>query len=274
MPTRLSAILPVVLILFTASCGGAGGGVSRQPVNQQPPAGPPADVVLNGNYAIETHSTPSPLTAGADLGGFIITSGTTLNGNAHLRGGPCGDVSADLLSVAGTVSGNSVTLNTIVPSSGEEITLTITSSPNGKSLTGTYTTTGTCAAGDFGTVTGYKVPSFTGTFSGEIDPEIAGDPPPTVHAVFTEVDDPAQGTFNVNGEFTFDPNSCFRSGTITSSFGQGAIYSLTFTAVNGDKFAFSGRESALGNPLQGELAALSSDFSCYFQVQSIDFTRQ
>src|SRR6476620_9825589 len=173
---RLGAVLALAAILSAVSCGGAGGGVSRRPANQPPPAGPPADVVLNGNYAIETRSTPSPLTAGADLGGFITTSGTTLNGNAHLRGGARGDVSADLRSVAGTVSGNSVTLETIVPSSGEEITLTITSSPNGQSLTGTYTTTGTCAAGDFGTVMGFKVPSFTGTFAGTLEPEIAGNP--------------------------------------------------------------------------------------------------
>ena len=274
--TRLGAVLSLAAILSSVSCGGAGGGVSRQPVNQPPPAGPPADVVLNGNYAIETHSTPSPLTARADLGGFITTNGTTLTGQAHLRGGPCGDVSADLLSVTGTVSGNSVTLSTLVPSSGEEISLTITSSPNGKSLTGTYTTTGTCAAGDFGTVTGFKVPSFTGTFAGTLEPEIAGNPAPTVNAVFTEVDNPSQGTFNVNGEFTFSPNKCFRTGTITSSFGQGSIYSLTFTASDGSEFAFSGRESATGNPLQGEIAVMSTDFSdpCYFVVQDIDLTRQ
>ena len=276
MRARLGAILSLAAVLSTVSCGGAGGGESRQPVNQPPPAGPPADVVLNGNYAIETHSTPSPLTARADLGGFITTNGTTLAGQAHLRGGPCGDVSADLLSVTGTVSGNSVTLDTLVPSSGEGISLTITSSANGKSLTGTYTTTGTCAAGDFGTVTGYKVPNFTGTFQGELEPEIAGDPAPTVNAVFTEVDNPSQGTFNVNGEFTFSPNRCFRTGTITSSFGQGAIYSLTFTASDGSEFAFSGRESTTGNPLQGEIAVMSSDFSasCYFVVQNLDLTRQ
>jgi hypothetical protein len=275
MRPRLCAILSLAAILSAASCGGAGGG-DRQPSMQSPAPGPPADVVLNGNYAIETHSTPSPLTARADLGGFLATSGTTLTGNAHLRGGPCGDVSADLLSVTGTVSGNSVTLNTLVPTSEEGISLTITSSPGGNSFTGTYTTTGTCAAGDFGTVAGYKVPSFTGTFSGEIDPEIAGDPAPMVHAVFTEVDNPSQGTFSVNGEFTFDPNSCFRTGTITSSSGQGALYNLTFTASNGSEFGFSGRESATGNPLQGEIAVLSSDSSgsCYFVVQSVDLTRQ
>ena len=274
--TRLGAVLSLAAILSAVSCGGAGGGVSHQPVNQEPPAGPPADVILNGNYAIETHSTPSPLTARADLGGFIATSGTAINGNAHLRGGACGDVSADLLSVTGTVSGNSVMLDTFVPSSGEGISLTITSSANGKSLTGTYTTTGTCAAGDFGTVTGFKVPSFTGTFAGTLEPEIAGNPAPTVNAVFTEVDNPSQGTFDVNGEFTFSPNMCFRTGTITSSFGQGAIYSLTFTAGNGDKFSFSGRESATGNPLQGELAVSTTNprAPCYFDVQSIDFTRQ
>jgi hypothetical protein len=96
---------------------------------------------------------------------------------------------------------------------------------DGGSLTGTYSISGGCSSGDGGSVTGVRVPSLTGSWTGTID----GNNSETVSASVTQASSPGPQIGN---------------------------YGVT---VNGDTYAFYGTVQFTGNQCLGAFSGTIPD---------------
>jgi hypothetical protein len=228
MMTAAFIIVAMGLCLLCLGCGG------HTTVN--PPIPAPA---LNGNFNI---SAASLGTSGVNMfGGAVQTdSAGHVTGILHNIGSflLCFGVQFDL-PFTGTIDANGQLSATITSSNNQVVSLNGHVSPNGSSLSGgTYTVSGTgCAAGDQGTITGFQVQPFTGTYSGVFTPS----PATTMNLILPL----AQSTTpNVHGRFLFAPatatitggSACgLASATLdtTSSFASGNTLTLNLMGSDG-----------------------------------------
>jgi hypothetical protein len=120
------------------------------------------------------------------------------------------------------------------------ISVTATVSPDGKAITnGAYNITGTaCAAGDHGTVTGFLVQPFTGTFSGSFSSS-GGIANVSANVVQSNAAD-ANGLYQLTGSVAFSGTPCFTSATISSSGVAGVLMLLNLSANDGSAISFVG----------------------------------
>ncbi len=156
-----SRIVLIVLMGLMSGLVGCGGQVGSTPPTTQ------ASPAINGNFGI---SAISQTTFGTNSfgGGLQTDASGHVTGVLHVTGAllPC-FINAIDLAFAGSIDSNGRLSGTIT-SSTMAVTVNGQLSPDGSVLSsGTYSGNGTgCAAGDHGTITGFAVQPFTGTYSG------------------------------------------------------------------------------------------------------------
>jgi hypothetical protein len=151
-----------MLCCLLAGCGGS----STPP----PPIPIPA---LNGNFSISSTSTGTPGFRSSFQGAIQTDSAGHVTGIVHIQGSflVCFGLALDL-PLTGTIDSTGHLNATITGSGDQTVTLNAAVSPNGALLSdGSYSGSGTgCVGGDHGTVTGFQVQPFTGTYSTSFTP--------------------------------------------------------------------------------------------------------
>ncbi len=133
----------VAILLSTAFLAGCGGGAG--------PSGMPSNAQLQGNWHAILTSTVSSNPLVEDF--FIAQNGATLSSNNITLQGTCFPSGT----MTGTVSGSQVNM---IFTSQDGDTVSITGTASGNSLSGNYTiTTSGCIAGDMGTLSATLIPS-------------------------------------------------------------------------------------------------------------------
>ncbi len=232
---RTSCVVSALVLL--CACGGER--TSAPPT----PSGPLLQGLnVAGNWQFSTTSlTGAPA---ATIAGSLAQSGSSLSGAVHVGGSNCFD-QLTTIGLTGTLTSSNVSL-TSTSVDGQVTTLTGSITEN--AFTGTYAISGGCADGDHGNVTGIKLPSFTGTWSGTFrtEEQIGFD----VTLNLTQGSPSSEGSFGLTGTATFS-GFCAESGTIMSgtfpfdSFIIGAFVSLEIVTSNGT-LAFVGTRYEAG----------------------------
>lgn len=161
---------------------------------------PPIPIfAMNGNFSI---SATSSGTTGVNIfnGGIQTDSAGRVTGTVHVQGSLlfCFGVPLDL-PLSGTIDSAGHLNATITGSSSQTITVNAKTSPDGSTLSdGSYSGNGTgCASGDHGSVTGFQVQAFTGTYSGSFSPSSSTNIALTLPLVQSASAD-SHGSFHIN----------------------------------------------------------------------------
>ncbi len=208
-------------IFLTAVCGaallvasGCGGGSSSS---------------VNGNYALQGALSQG---GGAFLGGPLSGSGG-IKGTFHVLDSSNCISSSSVVPVTGSTSGGKLTLNTAqVEAQTFQIKATISS--DGSTISnGTYKVTGGCAAGQSGSITGFRVDPFTGNYSGTLTAaDLAGNPTGAQVATMANLTQSssadANGLYSVTGPVTLN-SACFTGFQIATSQIFGTQFNLVLT---------------------------------------------
>ena len=233
------AVLSFLAVCSLAGCGGGGGGDT----------GPlPPTLNVAGNW--ELMSTSQVITGSQiELVAYLNNSGN--NVTAHVRTvSDCFTID-DLLSFTGAVNNGQIT-RTSAPVVGQ--TVTIQGTLSNSAVNGTYSISGGCADGDHGTISGFKVRSFSGTWSGNFVSSSS-----TTAQVSTTVtqggEEPAfLGVSRVTGDVTFSNSACFTSGTIPASagFAFGVNFAAFVNTNDGGTVQFVGFSNDSGTQITGD----------------------
>lgn len=233
------AVLSFLAVISLMGCGGGG---------NEPGDPPPQTLNVTGNW--ELMST-SQVVSGSQVELVAYLSNSGNNVTAHVRTvSDCFTID-DLLSFTGAVNNGQITL-TSAPVLGQ--TLTIQGTLTNSAVNGTYSITGGCADGDHGTISGFKVRSFSGTWSGDFVSSSS-----TTTQVSTTVtqggEEPAfLGVSRVTGDVTFSNSACFTSGTIPAS--SGFAFGVNFVAFvntnDGGMVQFVGFSNEGGTQITGD----------------------
>lgn len=161
VPTGFTFIFLAIACLLLAGCGGHSASIQPAPAH-----------AMNGNFSI---SATSAETMGVNtFGGAVQTDATGhVLGIVHVQGSLffCFGIQLDL-PLTGTIDSTGQLSATISGSANQSITLNAAVSPDGATLSnGSYSGNGTgCVAGDHGTISGFQVQSFSGSYSGSFSP--------------------------------------------------------------------------------------------------------
>lgn len=213
----------VALATLCAALSACGGGGSSNGSSQSTTSAP-----VTGNWQISVNSTAFPGTPGV-LVGNLTSSGTAVSGVFHISGSSCYDFSTDV-PMSGSINGSAVTL-TSAPVSSQVISTTLTASPDGSSISGKYSIAGGCATGDQGTVSGVRVPSFSGTWTGTFTS--SSGQAISASATLTQGTAGADGLIPITGSVQFTNSSCFSSGNLTSTVAIGGFMAGSITTAEG-----------------------------------------
>lgn len=161
--------IPIAFLsrFILTACGlvaGCGGGSTPVP--------PIPAAAMNGNFSIAATSVGT-LGINTFGGGVQTDSAGHVAGLVHVEGSLLLCFGAQLdLPLTGAIDANNHLNATITSSNNQSIALSATVSPNGALLiNGSYSGSGTgCVSGDHGTITGFQVQPFTGTYSGSFSP--------------------------------------------------------------------------------------------------------
>lgn len=180
-------------------------------------------ISVSGNWQIT--ATSAVLSGSSVLVGNIAQSGSSLSGAMHLSGSDC-YVFDTPIPFTGTLSGNNSATMTTSSVLGQVITASFTVAADENSFSGTYHLSGGCGDGDYGTVYGNRVQSYTGTWKGTF--YSYSGPATSVTAYITQsgpyTSGSHQGLYWLTGTVTFTNSVCFSSGTIgTNLVGGGAM---------------------------------------------------
>lgn len=222
-----------------------------------PPATPPPPVpAMNGNWEILADSQVANTTYQG--GGSFSTNGTAITGILHFLNSSCylgsqnGSTTFYDIPISGTLSskGDLTAKSTAVQ--GQTLTFSGLWS-NGAISNGTYSITGGCADGDHGTVTGFSVPSLTGTYSGTFVSATGVQVKTTVSLTQSATDN--DGFYALTGSASFSGSPCFSSGTVEAgaySFALGGYMQLPIDTANNDLVLFQGSiTDSTGNTISG-----------------------
>ncbi|HWB32944.1 MAG TPA: hypothetical protein VG714_07215 [Acidobacteriaceae bacterium] len=243
----------IVAYLLIGLCGCGGGGLDRGSSSTSTPPPPNQTPALNGNWEIRAVSQISMTTY--LVGGSLSTTGTDVSGILHIVNTPSCYVSPNGtiydLPVTGTISTEGALSLTSSPVQNQTLQLSGTWS-NGSIVSGTYSVTGGCGNGDHGTITGFVVPSFSGTYTGTFT-SVSGLQIKTTIMVAQATTPGSDGEYSLSGTATFD-SPCFTSGTIAAdpySYVLGGFVETTITTGNG-LVEFGGTiTDSTGNTLTG-----------------------
>jgi hypothetical protein len=158
-------------------------------------------------------------------------------------------IGTNAISADGTVSGTALTLDSFSVND-QFLEMNGTMNATGSSMTGTYSVSGGCAAGDSGTFTGALYSQLTGTYTGSIDNASSSE------TISLKLQQNSSGNGNgvllVAGTATFSGISdCFTSGTIVAPAGyiSGNMTQLVFTDTNGNAIQLKGSIDAAADTL-------------------------
>jgi len=220
------ALLSALLI----GCGGSSG--TTTPVV---PSSPYPN--LAGNWTLTADSNVTG--AQYQLGGYMTNTGASVTATFHVY--PFAESncypSEEEIPFTGTVT----TSGAISLTSGSVANQTITmagSISGGSSFTATYEIAGGCAAGDAGLVLASAEPSYTGDYTGTLQPLSGSDVNVSVNMVQSGPN--AGGEYSVSGTAQFSGTSCFTTGTITSSTIFGEYVQFAMSTDNGGAGEFIG----------------------------------
>jgi hypothetical protein len=186
----------VVLGMLLASCGGGNG------PDSQPPA-----TLTSGNW------TFYPPTVDSNqfffFGGNLTQTGSTVSGVAYIGLPDCVSL-MNGAPVTGSIRGNSLTLQT-----GTTVVVKITGTiSNSKSVTGTYSVSGTCDDGAHGNITGTYIPPLTGTWNAT---EVINGASVAITLKLTQQETPSlEGYFPLSGTVEYVGSPCVVSATVNS----------------------------------------------------------
>jgi hypothetical protein len=223
-----------MICLLLSSCGG-GSSSSNASDN----------LITNGNWSIAASSKTSGLKL--DIGGSLVQSGTSVTGIVHITNSACFNYLSDDVQLSGSFVDNTLTLTSTAI---RNQIVTITTTGTGNDMSGTYSITGGCADGDYGTLTAVYAPPITGTWTSTYT-----DTGATVTAVATLTQAPtadAHGRFPLTGTFVFAGSPCSTGGTIVSStssavWGDRVTAAVTTNDVNGNQGALNYVATATSN---------------------------
>lgn len=208
--------LKLLLVFLLCGCG-----VNKNPNRSSilPQSSSPRAMTA-GNW--EMDATSSAGMAPLRFAGNIKQSGSSLIDTVHVNGSTCFDPLTTITFTGSVSSSGNVQLNSATVA-GQVITLNGTEYYN--SITGSYSISGGCADGDFGTVKGNAIGDIAnilvGTFTSSSGPtlDISGN-------IAENATANPDGSYGMSGTVTFT-GSCLSSGTLTS----GSVQSGSF--ING-----------------------------------------
>lgn len=240
---RMLRVLPCVL-LAASLCGCGGGSMTGSKPVTPPDTPPPPVPAMNGNWEILANSQVANTTY--EGGGSFSTNGTAVTGVLHFVNSSCylasqkGSTTFVDIPITGTLSskGNLTASSSAV--NGQTLEFSGTWS-NGAISSGTYSITGGCADGDHGTVTGFPVPSLTGTYSGTFVSTTGVQVKATVSLTQSSTDN--DGFYALTGSASFSGSPCFSSGTVEAgpySFVVGGYIQLPIDTTTSDLVLFQG----------------------------------
>lgn len=227
------------VLAILLGCGGGSG-------SSTPTAPEPAYPSIAGNWSITASSQVTSATV--QIGAYLSNANGAVSGIAHVLNSPCYQLTANV-PVSGTITpGGAVSLTS---SAVDAQTITMSGTISGSSVaSGSYSIAGGCAGGDKGTATGYLVPSFTGTWTGNFSLASGAAATVTVQAVQSGPD--ASGMYEVTGTVAFSGSPCLVTGTITSSAISGSYFAVTISDTAGDTVDFvGGLTDATGRTISG-----------------------
>ncbi|MEO8727527.1 MAG: hypothetical protein ABI383_15555 [Acidobacteriaceae bacterium] len=190
---------------------------------------------ISGNYALQGNLTQG---GGTFLGGPLIGSGSNITGGFHiLDSNQCFDPAANVAVSGSLGSGGKITINTAAAQA-QTFQITATVSADGSTISnGTYKVTGGCAAGLTGSIAGFRVDPFTGSYSGTLTvADIVGNPTGVQFAATADLTQAASadanGYFAVSGPVAIN-SACFTGFQLAGSqiFGTQAVFVLTPNAA-------------------------------------------
>ena len=183
----------------------------------------------------------------ATIAGSIAQSGSSVTGAVHIDGSNCFD-QLTTIGLTGTLTGSNVSLSS---TSVDGQVITFTGSITNNALTGTYAINGSCANGDHGSVTGFKVLPFSGTWRVILE---INDQHWIGLAEVTQGNASSEGSFSVSG--TSNPDLSCLAGTIqpgtfpSPSFIMGASVALEIETNDGI-VVFQGTVNEDGSEISG-----------------------
>ena len=221
--------LTLVTTSLVWALSGCGGNITKAAGT---PVAPVDYLFLTGNWVFTATSTagPAPFTT---LVGFVNEQsenpGTYDIATAALQAQPATTCYVDAVTVPlqGSVVGTAVSLSSFSVN-GQYLNITGTKDASSTHLTGTYAVSKGCAKGAKGNITGTRLDSLTGVYSGAFG---ANTPSETMQLTLSQ---DAQGTgdgrFFVSGTAAVNGVSCFTSATLsaTSGYVLGNIATLAF----------------------------------------------
>jgi hypothetical protein len=235
---------PTILCLFLCCAAGCGGGSSNggsgNPIQQNADISGAWQAVATSNsqgnpqVLVEANVTEANGAVSANASAFIGTcAGSGVGGT-----------------IVGTVSGNSISLN----SSFEGETTVLSGTVSGSSMSGTYTATGVCL--DSGTWNATKMPLLAGNYAGNLfSNSNPAQPIPVTASLSTSASFVITGSASVS-------SVCFNQFTLTGTQigGAGAI---TATDPQGDTvgFLFASKDSSFGT-IAGAYEVTAGPSSC------------
>lgn len=181
--------------------------------------GSTASTSLTGNWQISA-STTSGTAPFQALSGAILETASQAGSNpalfANLQAvAPGGCYSgATAIPLSGFRSKNQTSLDSL-PVLSQVLNLSSTSNDAGTTLNGLFTVSGGCGNAVKGTVSGIRIPTFTGTFSGAWSG--MGSPATITLKAIQNSSADGLGYFHVSGSATFSGISCFNSGTLQAA---------------------------------------------------------
>jgi hypothetical protein len=227
--------------------------------------------VATGNWYIQA---TSQVILNASLipqfAGTLTQTDSTISGVLHVSNSSCFDWASDI-PVAGTMSGNTVTL-TANSVAGENIT--ITGAANSAGITGSYSISGGCADGDYGTIAAVLVPPASGNWSGTYTSNGTSQP---ATGTFAQDVPNADGFSPLSGTITFSGSPCFTSGTLEAgqSWSLGNIVQAVVAMSDGSQLTLNGFITDASTNANNMTVNISiSGGSCAGQSGSVTFTRQ
>jgi hypothetical protein len=224
---RFTSAIAITLACLILGCGSGGSTPT------------PTVLALNGNYNFTASS--QVVSNFAFIGGPLQSNPTgSVTATMHIDDPSNCFALTSIPTFTGTINSQgqlSVTSNNV---QSKVINVTAAVSPDGKTITnGTYNITGTaCAAGDHGTVTGFLVQPFTGTFSGTFTSS-GGTANVSANVTQSSTAD-ASGLYQLTGIVALSGTPCFTSATVSSSGIAGVLMLLNLNANDGSTITFAG----------------------------------
>lgn len=231
---NVATLMALMISIILCSCGGGSSGSFSSSVPTSPPV--VQTPALNGNWEIEAVSQVSGTSY--LVGGTLSTTGTNVTGILHILTVPSCYVASNGaiydFPVTGTVSSaGAVSLTSSVV---QNMTLQLTGTwSNGTITSGTYAVTGGCGTGDHGAITGFPVPSLSGTYAGTFTSTPSGVQVKTTITLSQSTTPGADGEYGLTGTATFT-SACFSTGTIAAdpySYAMGGFAQTEITTGNG-----------------------------------------